>query len=500
MKFKELGLSEKILSALEKIGYSEATPIQELAIPKILENKDIIGIAQTGTGKTAAFSLPIIDKLIKEDVADKKIKVLILSPTRELAIQIRDNIRAYTSETTYKCSVILGGVHQNSQIEVLKKGVDILVATPGRLLDLINQGKVNMDAIKMVVLDEADTMLDMGFIKDVKSIVKKTPKARQTLLFSATMPKEVRELSVEFMQNPVTVKTKTEEVTASKINQELYYVDKENKLNLLLDLIDSKEKPTTLIFTRTKHGANHLAEQLEHFGIKSSVIHGNKSQSNRVKALGDFKSGKNRIMIATDIAARGIDIDGLELVINFDMPEKAELYVHRIGRTARAGRDGVAISLCSSAETGELKAVEKLIQQSIKVIEHKYPMVLQEKKEARRGSNRSINSGSSRRSVERSNAGTFRKNDAKPNYKSSKKNESTSDKKRFEEKKSQFGRTASSEKSRFDSKKGPFNRTSKNGSTSSSKGRVDSKKGQLNRSNKNGTQSRNFNSTKRRSK
>lgn len=387
MKFKELGLSKEIMSALERINYKEATPIQELAIPKILENKDIIGIAQTGTGKTAAFSLPILDKLIREKMESRKIRVLILSPTRELAIQIRDNIRDYSYGTPYKCSVILGGVNQHSQIEVLKKGVDILVATPGRLLDLINQGKADVSNVEMLVLDEADTMLDMGFIKDVKSIIKKTPKTRQTLLFSATMPKEVKELSVEFMKSPVTVKTKTEEVTASKINQEIYYVDKENKLNLLLDLIDTKEKPTTLIFTRTKHGANRLEDQLEAYNIKCSVIHGNKSQSNRVKALGDFKSGKNRIMIATDIAARGIDINGLELVINYDMPEKAELYVHRIGRTARAGRDGIAISLCSSAELGELKAIEKLIGQTIKAVEHKYPMVLQEKKEPRRGNN-----------------------------------------------------------------------------------------------------------------
>lgn len=396
MKFKELQLSNIILEAIGKIGYIDATPIQEQAIPKILMGKDLIGLAQTGTGKTAAFSLPIIDTLIREYEADGIIKVLILSPTRELAIQIRDNILDYTKGTKFKCSVVLGGVNQESQKRVLKKGVDILVATPGRLLDLINQKKADMSHVKMLVLDEADTMLDMGFIKDIKSIIQKTPKERQTLLFSATMPNEIKELSIKFMNNPLIVKTISEEVTADNIEQELYYVDKANKTSLLLDLISTKEKPTTLIFTRTKHGANQLAEHLSVYDIKASVIHGNKTQSNRVKALTDFKNGKTRIMIATDIAARGIDINDLQLVINYDVPEKAELYVHRIGRTARAGKEGKALTLCSSAELNDLKAVEKLIGFKITEVSHKYPMVLKETKPAqkRRGSNRaSGNSG-----------------------------------------------------------------------------------------------------------
>ena len=392
MKFKELQLSDKILTSIESMGYTEATPIQELAIPKILEKKDIVGLAQTGTGKTAAFALPIIDILLREYEADRKIKALILTPTRELAIQIRDNILLYSKGTNFKCSVILGGVNQQSQKDVLKRGIDILVATPGRLVDLMNQRKANLNNVEYLVLDEADTMLDMGFIKDIKTIIAATSKTRQTLLFSATMPNEIKELSAKFMKNPVTIKTKTDEITADKIKQELYYVDKPNKVHLLLDLIDTKEKPTTLIFTRTKHGANALQDKLAEFNIKVSVIHGNKTQSNRVKALSDFKSGKTRIMIATDIAARGIDINDLELVINYDIPEQPEIYVHRIGRTARAGKDGKSISLCSSAELKDLRLIEKLIKKSIPVVEHKYKMILHEVKPSRgRQNNQSTN-------------------------------------------------------------------------------------------------------------
>ncbi len=369
------------------MGYIEATPIQEQAIPEILKGKDIIGLAQTGTGKTAAFSLPIIDKLIRGYKADRKIKVLILSPTRELAIQIRDNVLEYTKGTSFKCSVILGGVNQRSQVEVLRKGIDILVATPGRLLDLINQRQANISNVKMLVLDEADTMLDMGFIKDVKDIISRTPKDRQTLLFSATMPNEVKELTNQFMKDPLTIKIRKDEVD-EKIEQELYYVDSPNKINLLLDIISTKELPTTLIFTRTKHDANRLEEKLLAYNIKVSVIHGNKTQSNRVKALTDFKTNKTRIMIATDIAAHGIDINNLGLVVNYNIPEKAEIYIHRIGRTARAGKDGKAVSFCASSEIKDLMAIEKLINQKIKVINHKYPMVLSEKKPVQKNSPR----------------------------------------------------------------------------------------------------------------
>ena len=387
MKFNELKLDKIILSAIDKVGYKELTPIQELAIPEILNKKDIIGLAQTGTGKTAAFTLPIIEMLLKDKKLDKKLRALIVSPTRELAIQIRDNIVLYSQGTSLKCGVVLGGVNQNSQKRVLQNGVDILVATPGRLVDLINQKIANISNVEYLVLDEADTMLDMGFIKDIKFIISKTKEERQTLLFSATINNEVKELSKQFMKDPITIKTKTDEVTATNIEQELYYVDSTNKVNLLLELLSTKDKKTTLIFTRTKHGANKLAEKLAEYGLKTSVIHGNKTQSNRVKALSDFKTGKTMIMIATDIAARGIDINDLGLVINYDLPEKDEIYIHRIGRTARAGKEGKAITLCTSAETYNVRGIEKLINQKIKVIDHKYPMVLKEVKPAQKHRN-----------------------------------------------------------------------------------------------------------------
>ncbi len=382
MKFEEMNLSKEILRAIKEMGYERMTQIQELAIKEVLDKKDIIGLAQTGTGKTAAFALPIIDNLLKNYKCDRKIKALILTPTRELAIQIRDNILLYTKYTNLKCSVVLGGVNISSQINVLKKGIDILVATPGRLLDLINQKKAKLDNVNMLVLDEADTMLDMGFIKDVKSIISYIPSIeRQTLLFSATIPDEVKKLSKEIMYNPIMIKTKTEEVTADNIKQELYYVDKKNKILLLLDLISTKEKQSILIFTKTKHGANNLEKKLNEYGVKTSVIHGNKTQSNRVRALKEFKSGITNVMIATDIASRGIDINDLNLVINYDLPEKPEIYVHRIGRTARAGKNGKAITLCTSAELNDLKDIEKLIKKEINVIENiKYPMILKEEK------------------------------------------------------------------------------------------------------------------------
>ena len=389
MKFEKMHLSKNILSAIKTMGYEDATPIQELAIPQILDKKDIIGLAQTGTGKTAAFALPIIDTMLREYKSDRKIKALILTPTRELAIQIRDNVLMYIKNTNFKCSVVLGGVNINSQIRVLKNGVDILVATPGRLLDLINQRKANLDSVDMLVLDEADTMLDMGFIKDIKSIIKRIPsKKRQTLLFSATIPNEIKELANEFMKEPILIKTKTDEVTADNICQELYYVDKNNKVSLLLDLISTKDKPSVLIFTRTKHGANNLEKKLNEFGVRVSVIHGNKTQSNRTRALKDFKTGNTKVMIATDIASRGIDINDLNLVINFDLPEKSETYVHRIGRTARAGKNGKAITLCSSTELSYLRDIERLIGKKINVIENiKYPMALSEKNTNNRTNN-----------------------------------------------------------------------------------------------------------------
>lgn len=391
MKFIELGLSKSLLNAINKQNYVETTQIQELAIPYILKGKDIIGIAQTGTGKTAAFSLPILERLIQENEPDRKIKVLVLSPTRELALQIRDNIRDFGSETNFKCSVILGGVNQGSQIEVLKKGVDILVATPGRLLDLVKSKKADLNNVSMLVLDEADTMLDLGFIRDVRQIIAKTPSTRQTMLFSATMSNEIKEITNEFLKDPVMVKANVE-MSAPKIKQLIYMVDKKNKSNLLFDLLRKEDIKSALIFTRTKHGANKLEEQFEERNIKCSVIHGNKSQPKRVKALSDFKDGETNILIATDIAARGIDIDSLSHVINYDMPEHPEVYVHRIGRTARAGLSGTSISLCCIDEMSHLKNIEKLIKLDIHKVDHNFPMAVFEPSPKKETNNRNNNS------------------------------------------------------------------------------------------------------------
>ena len=381
MNFKDLNLSAKILTTIERMGYEKPSEIQEMAIPKILERKDVIGLAQTGTGKTAAFSLPIIDNIIKEQYEGHDIKALVLCPTRELALQNKENIFKYTFGTDLRSMAVLGGVRLREQIKTIHKGIDILIATPGRLVDLMNQGQVNLSTVEVVVLDEADTMLDMGFIEDIRAILTRTPKSRQTLLFSATMPKEIMELTKNFMVDPITIKTKNVDVSIDKIDQELYYVDSNNKLNLLLDLISAKEEPTVLVFTRTKHTADKVSKALEDYGVKTSTIHSGKRQQSRAKALNDFKHGKTRILVATDIAARGIDINDLNLVINYDLPEQAESYVHRIGRTARAGKSGKAISFCSSGEVWFLKCIEKLINLHINVLENeKYPMVLKEER------------------------------------------------------------------------------------------------------------------------
>jgi len=401
MKFEQLGLKEPILKTLNNEGYVDPTPIQEQAIPVILSGKDILGCAQTGTGKTAAFALPIIQKLHDEYKFEevKPIRFLILTPTRELAMQIRNNIRTYTLGTKLKCSVIFGGVNQTSQKEVLKKGVDILVATPGRLLDLVNQRSAKLEKVEYLVLDEADTMLDMGFIIDIKKIVSKLPTEKQTLLFSATMPDSIQKLAESFLRNPKIIKVNPVASTVDKIDQEVYYVDKGNKTKLLIEILENNDIKSALIFTRTKHGANHLAEDLDRKGISCGVIHGNKSQNARVKALEDFKSGKTKILIATDIAARGIDINDLSHVINYEIPEQAETYVHRIGRTARAGKGGVAISLCDINERKDFEAIEKLIKKSVPENgKHNYPMAIftltpKEKKGSFKRSNSTRNSG-----------------------------------------------------------------------------------------------------------
>lgn len=399
MTFKELGLIEPILKAISENGYNNPTPIQEQAIPYILNKRDLLGCAQTGTGKTAAFALPLIQSLVDNEnfnFSQRRIKVLILTPTRELAIQIRDNFRAYGIHTNLKCSVILGGVNQKSQIEVLRKGVDILVATPGRLLDLINQKHINLGDLRTLVLDEADTMLDMGFIKDVKKIIGFLPEKRQTLLFSATMPEAINELAVSLLKNPATVKVNPVASTAIKINQSLYFVDRSNKTSLLIKIIKERSMNSAIIFTRTKHGANRLSEVLEKNGIISEVIHGNKSQNARVRALTNFKTGKSKFLIATDIAAHGIDVSGLEYVINFEMPNLAETYVHRIGRTGRAGQNGTAISLCDSGEQAYLKDIQKLIRQDIEVIDNPdFPMVKKELPETTRKNSNKRNQHSS---------------------------------------------------------------------------------------------------------
>lgn len=378
MNFKDFKLDEKLLKAIEEMGYETATPIQEEAIPHILAGKDLLGCAQTGTGKTAAFALPLIQHLLDNPTANftpRPVKILILTPTRELAIQIRDNFRDYGKYTNIKCSVIFGGVNQHSQVEVLKKGVEVIVATPGRLLDLINQKYAKLGTVDTLVLDEADTMLDMGFLVDVKKIIAHIPAQRQTLLFSATMPKEINALAETFLKNPVTVKVNVETPTIEAIKQTLYYVDKSNKTKLLIDLLKKEDIKSALIFTRTKHGANKLSDTLKAEGIENGIIHGNKSQNARVAALTDFKSGRTKVLVATDIAARGIDISELSHVINYEMPEKPETYVHRIGRTGRAGFEGVAISLCDFDEKVSLKDIERLIKMEINVVDtHNYPM------------------------------------------------------------------------------------------------------------------------------
>ncbi len=374
MTFKQLNLHERLLKASDELGYTTPTPIQTDAIPHLLNKKDLLGCAQTGTGKTAAFALPILNFLLNDEINYRKTRVLVLSPTRELALQIRDNFRAYGKYTHFKCSVILGGVNQKSQLEVLKKGVDIIVATPGRLLDLVKQRKVDLSDVDYLVLDEADTMLDMGFIHDVRQIISHVKKDRQTMLFSATMPDAILKLVDEFMKDHVTVKTSTDSSLAPKITQKLYYVDKNNKVSLLIDILKKEDIKSALVFTKTKHGANRLSENLSKNGIKVEVIHGNKSQNARVLALQNFKSGKSKVLIATDIAARGIDINELSHVINFEMPAMAETYVHRIGRTGRAGLEGTSISFCDIDEKKGLGEIEKLTKQQLEVIDHDYPM------------------------------------------------------------------------------------------------------------------------------
>jgi len=368
MTFKELNLIDPILKALDTEGYLAPSPIQEQSIPVLLEGKDILGSAQTGTGKTAAFAIPIIQGLYlahNAGLVTKKIQALILAPTRELASQIKDSFSSYGRYVKIKSTVIFGGVRQKAQTEALAKGVDVLIATPGRLLDLINQGFVDLSQVKFFVLDEADRMLDMGFIHDVDKIVKLIPNKRQTMLFSATMPKEIAALANAILKDPVRVAVTPVEATLDVIKQSLYLVSKKDKIDLLAHLITAHQIPSALVFTRTKHGANKVVKDLNQLGIMSEAIHGNKSQNAREIALKNFKTKKTSVLIATDIAARGIDIDELSHVINYDLPEVPETYIHRIGRTGRAGLSGIAISFCSPDESGLLKDIEKHIQMKL---------------------------------------------------------------------------------------------------------------------------------------
>ncbi|QJP35778.1 DEAD/DEAH box helicase [Nonlabens sp. Ci31] len=371
MTFKELGLVEPILRALQDQGYERPTPIQAQAIPVLLEGKDLLGCAQTGTGKTAAFSIPIVQDLYNRQPpkGKRRIKTLVVTPTRELAIQIGENFSAYAKYTDIKNTVIFGGVKQTSQVYALHQGIDVLVATPGRLLDLINQRYISLDHVEHFVLDEADQMLDMGFIHDIKKLLKLLPQKRQSLFFSATMPSAIVKLSNEILGNPARVTIEPEKTTAEKVEQRIYHVNKMNKTKLLIDLLSNELNDATLVFSRTKHGANKIVKDLDKAGIKSAAIHGNKSQAARQRALQQFKDGDLHALIATDIAARGIDIDELNYVVNYDLPNVPESYVHRIGRTGRAGASGLAVSFCMLEERPFLKDIEKLIRTSIPVVE-----------------------------------------------------------------------------------------------------------------------------------
>ena len=375
MTFQELDLIEPILKAVEAVGYTHPTPIQEQAIPVLLTNQDLLGCAQTGTGKTAAFAIPIIQQIVlnkQQNNRYRKIKALVITPTRELAIQIGDSFSDYSKFTNLKNTVIFGGVKQGSQTQELKFGVDILVATPGRLLDLMNQGFISLKDVEYFVLDEADHMLDMGFIHDIKKIIKKLPIRRQSLFFSATMPNEIIELSREILGNPYKITIKPEQATAEKVEQAVYFVEKSNKNQLLLHILEGGKINSTLVFSRTKHGCDKIVKFLAKSSIKAEAIHGNKSQNARQKALNNFKSDDTKVLIATDIAARGIDVDELALVINFDLPNVPETYVHRIGRTGRAKASGVALSFCATDERPYLKDIQKLIDQKIQVINHPF--------------------------------------------------------------------------------------------------------------------------------
>jgi ATP-dependent RNA helicase RhlE len=371
MTFKDLNLIEPLLRALATEGYTQPTPIQQQAIPVLLQKKDLLGCAQTGTGKTAAFALPILQLLQQAGVkngAPRQIKALILTPTRELAIQIAESFSAYGCHTGLRHAVIFGGVNQSRQVEAIRRGIDILIATPGRLLDLLNQQLLTLEHINTFVLDEADRMLDMGFVHDVKRIISRLPKQRQSLFFSATMPPEIQKLASSILNNPVKVEVSPVSSTTETVEQLVYFVEKKDKRTLLIELLKNKKIQSALVFTRTKHGADKINRDILKAGIRSGAIHGNKSQNARQSALTGFKEGRIRVLVATDIAARGIDVDNLSHVINYDLPNIPETYVHRIGRTGRAGASGIALSFCDTEEQAYLRDINRLIAKKIPTI------------------------------------------------------------------------------------------------------------------------------------
>lgn len=374
--FQQLGVIDPILRALNSAGYTHPTPIQAQSIPVLLKGKDLLGCAQTGTGKTAAFAIPILQNMFlqkQNNQGHRKIKALIVTPTRELAIQIGESFSVYGKHTGLSNTVIFGGVKQGAQTKILQRGVDILVATPGRLLDLIGQGFINLKDVEFSVLDEADRMLDMGFIHDIRKLIALLPSKRQSLFFSATMPPDIVALSRKILGNPEKVSVTPNQTTAEKVDQAVYFVNKPGKTKLLIHLLNTMPMNSVLVFSRTKHGANKIVKFLDRAGIAAEAIHSNKSQTARQRALGNFKSGETKVLVATDIAARGIDVDELSHVVNYDLPNISETYVHRIGRTGRAGASGIALSFCDSEEKAYLKDIEKLIKQKIKVVaEHPF--------------------------------------------------------------------------------------------------------------------------------
>src|SRR6056297_1367481 len=414
MSFNSLNLIDPILRSLKEEGYTTPTEIQEQAIPVALKGKDLLGCAQTGTGKTAAFAIPILQHLAANSSSDpsRKIRSLIVTPTRELAIQIDESFQNYGRYTGLTTAVVYGGVNQKRQVKQLKRGVDILTATPGRLLDLMNQGFISLAHIEVFVLDEADRMLDMGFIHDVKKMLRALPSKRQTLFFSATMPKEIVQLSNSILKNPTKIEVTPEAATVDKIRQGIFHVEKGNKKQLLVDVLSDDSVGSALVFTRTKRGANNVVKMLNKKSIQAEAIHGNKSQNARQRALSNFKDQTTRVLVATDIAARGIDVDELQYVINYEIPNIPETYVHRIGRTGRAGADGTALSFCDAVEKDYLRDIEKLIGKKIPIIdEHDFPLEdhnppVPEKQQSRKsGNNRSrggLNNQKKRRSGQKS--------------------------------------------------------------------------------------------------